>query len=134
MKSTANNSDVVASSIHTSEIDGVISEGSVSFPTSQIDFTSSTDESNKVKFKTKIAPSPSCGNIVPNTSDKNRLRPILLKKKKNLRVTNEDADNSPPNQTAAEILKSAAAAFLTSDDCLTSQEDDYYSEKFWPHG
>jgi len=123
-----------ARSIHTSEIDDLISDGSVSFPTSQMEFTSSTDDSSKGKCNAKIASVPSCSYAIRNNSGSS-----LLKSKNEEKGINCDNSlrkgASDKRKSPAEILESVAVAFLTSEDDVNAYKDDICcSKQTWPNG
>ena len=130
----------LAASIHTSEIDDVISDGSISFPTSQIEFLTSTEESAKSKCNLEtIGPTSSCGEPFLTTSNVLQSHVDLMgmeKGEKEVDIVDKMTStlSSVQKKSANEILESVATAFLTSEDGMTSHEDDNGNlGQFWPH-
>ena len=129
--------DSLGSNIHTSEIDDVISDGSVSFPTSKIEVTTSNDENEEIGNPnvSQIIIKPSCcSKSKPKICEDNRISPTPCDLGKDFLVnTNPKVEISKePDQSAAELLQLAANAFFTSENEISSSEE--YCEDFWPHG
>ena len=144
---SSNQKENLPSSIHTSEIDELISDGSISLPTSQIEFQFSSSE-NSIKSKPKSVPAPSCGHV-HDAITKNELPRAVTQYSPQLSLTVKNEFRnvvdcgetsqkdvwSEPEKSAAEILKSVATSFLTSEDEMKPPEDIscYSKHASWPY-